>query len=94
MKITKEEILEFASKASLALSSDEVTEFTDDFDEIIALANNLKDVDTANAGDIQTAGTSNVLREDIVKPSMDKEDVLANAPEKKDGCFFVPAVME
>jgi len=35
-----------------------------------------------------------VLRDDVVKPSLRREDLLANAPEQEAGCFRVPAVLE
>jgi len=36
----------------------------------------------------------NVLREDVVKESYDREIILENAPSKEDGCFKVPKVVE
>ena len=36
----------------------------------------------------------NVLREDVVRPSIDRELALLNAPEKEDGYFKVPKVLE
>ena len=32
----------------------------------------------------------NVFREDEVKPSMERELILKNAPKQKEGCFLVP----
>ncbi|MGI6698389.1 MAG: Asp-tRNA(Asn)/Glu-tRNA(Gln) amidotransferase subunit GatC [Clostridia bacterium] len=36
---------------------------------------------------------SNVFREDLVEPSMDREKVLENAPDSLNGCFRVPRVI-
>lgn len=36
----------------------------------------------------------NVFREDKVKPSMERELILKNAPKQKDGCFLVPKTVE
>ncbi|HEY8532066.1 MAG TPA: Asp-tRNA(Asn)/Glu-tRNA(Gln) amidotransferase subunit GatC, partial [Limnochorda sp.] len=36
----------------------------------------------------------NVLRADEVRPSMPREQVLANAPEARDGFFRVPRILE
>ena len=36
----------------------------------------------------------NVFREDICEQSFDREDILKNAPEKSEGCFLVPKVVE
>ena len=36
----------------------------------------------------------NVLREDVSRPSFDRDKLLSNAPERADGCFKVPKVVE
>lgn len=36
----------------------------------------------------------NVLREDVPRPSLPREEVLAGAPQVEDGYFVVPAVIE
>jgi aspartyl-tRNA(Asn)/glutamyl-tRNA(Gln) amidotransferase subunit C len=36
----------------------------------------------------------NVMREDVVQPSLPRELALSNAPEKEDGYFKVPKVVE
>ena len=36
----------------------------------------------------------NVFREDVVANGDDRENMLANAPEKKDGCYKVPKTVE
>ena len=35
----------------------------------------------------------NVLREDVERPSLSREETLANAPEARDGCFVVPRIV-
>ena len=36
----------------------------------------------------------NVFREDVVKPSLPREEALQNAPLQEDGYFKVPKVLE
>jgi aspartyl-tRNA(Asn)/glutamyl-tRNA(Gln) amidotransferase subunit C len=36
----------------------------------------------------------NVFREDVVKPSLDRDLALSNAPEREDGYFKVPKILE
>lgn len=36
----------------------------------------------------------NVFREDAVRPSLPREEVLQNAPKARDGCFVVPRIVE
>ena len=37
---------------------------------------------------------TNILREDVIKPSLSRQEVLANAPASRDGCFVVPMILE
>ena len=41
----------------------------------------------------QTIELQNILREDVVQPSLAVEDALANAPERSGGHFVVPAIL-
>lgn len=36
----------------------------------------------------------NAFREDAIQPSLDREEVLAQAPEARDGYFVVPPTLE
>jgi aspartyl-tRNA(Asn)/glutamyl-tRNA(Gln) amidotransferase subunit C len=36
----------------------------------------------------------NVLRPDVLEPSLPREQVLANAPDPAKGCFRVPKILE
>jgi len=42
----------------------------------------------------QTIELENILREDIVKPSLPVEDVLANAPARQGDFIVVPAILD
>ena len=39
-------------------------------------------------------GLSNVYRPDVRRPSLDRDEVLRNAPESEDGYFVVPPALE
>ncbi len=41
----------------------------------------------------QTIELENILREDVVGPSLPREPVLGNAPERSDGFIVVPPVL-
>lgn len=47
-----------------------------------------------HAGSPHPLRLTNVYREDQVRPSLDREEVLEQAPESIDGYFAVPPVME
>ena len=95
MKITKEEILHVAKLARLNLSEEETEKLQSDMESIIEFANTLNELDTE--GVVPTAHArpmSNAFREDVIKESYDREEMLKNAPESEDGGFAVPKVVE
>lgn len=95
MKITKEDVSKIAGIAHLTLTEEEVQAFTGDLEKMVAFAEKLNELDTTDV-DTKIAEPTlfNVFRKDEIKPSMAKEDLLANAPQEKNGCFFVPQIVE
>lgn len=94
MKITKEEVLNVAEIAHLTLTDNEVEAFTKDLEKMVTFAKELDKLDTGKELETEEPTLYNVFRKDEVKPSMAKEELLANAPQEKDGCFFVPQIVE
>ncbi len=95
MKISKEEVLHVAKLARLKLSDSEAEALSADMESIIGFANKLNELDTD--GVVPTAHAipmSNAFREDVVKPSYDRDAMLANAPSAEDGGYTVPKVVE
>ncbi|MBE7021758.1 MAG: Asp-tRNA(Asn)/Glu-tRNA(Gln) amidotransferase subunit GatC [Ruminococcaceae bacterium] len=95
MKISKEEVLHVAKLARLKLSDAEAEALSKDMESIIGFANKLNELDTE--GIVPTAHAipmSNAFREDVVKPSYDREEMLKNAPSAEDGGYTVPKVVE
>ena len=92
--VTKEEIMKIAILSKLSVGDDEIDRLTEDMSEIISFAdtiNNVADVesDFDNINDL-----SNVLREDEVVPSLDREKILRNAKDSDEGCFMVKNIMK
>ena len=76
------------------ISDEEAEKFSEQFSSIIEYFNMLNEVDTDDvspASDI--ANAENVLREDVVKPSMSREEFLKNAPNSERGYVKVPTVL-
>ncbi len=95
MKISKEEVLHVAKLARLKLSEAEALTLAHDMESIIGFADKLNELDTE--GVVPTAHAipmSNAFREDVVKPSYDREAMLKNAPSAEDGGYTVPKVVE
>ncbi len=92
--VTKEEIMKIAILSKLSVGDDEIDQLTEDMSEIISFAdtiNNVADVesDFDNINDL-----SNVLRDDEVVPSLDREKILRNAKDSDEGCFMVKNIMK
>ena len=93
--MTREEVLKIAQTASLTIEDHEIEDFVKDLDKMIGFARQLEELDTTNVDLTQNDdGLYNVFRKDEVKPSMAKEELLANSPQSKNGCFFVPQIVE
>ena len=95
MKISKEEVLHVALLARLKLSDQEAETLAKDMENIIGFADKLNELDTE--GVVPTAHAipmSNAFREDVVKPSFDRDAMLRNAPSAEDGGYTVPKVVE
>lgn len=94
MAISKDDVLHVAKLARLTLSDDEVDLFTDQLDQILGHAGKIRELDTSGIEPTSHAlPVKNVFREDEIKPSLSKDDVLANAPEKESGYFKVPKIV-
>jgi aspartyl-tRNA(Asn)/glutamyl-tRNA(Gln) amidotransferase subunit C len=95
MKITREEVENVAMLARLELTGEEKDIFTGQMDAILAYVDKLNEVDTS--GVIPTAHAvpmENAFRDDEERPSIGVDSALVNAPERADGFFRVPKVIE
>lgn len=93
--MTRQEIIKLAEATSLNLDESEIEAFIKDLEKMIAFGKELEKVNTKEVDINKRQGSLyNVFRKDEVRPSMAKEELLANAPKQKDGCFFVPQIVE
>ncbi|MCH7577843.1 MAG: Asp-tRNA(Asn)/Glu-tRNA(Gln) amidotransferase subunit GatC [Chloroflexi bacterium] len=95
MPLTPEEVRYNARLARVGLSDDEVSRFQNQLSQILDYFERLQEVDTENVPPTaHTLAMHNVMRDDEPHPSIDKEEVLANAPQREDDLFRVRAVLE
>lgn len=83
--------------ARIALTPEEVDRFTGQLSVVLQAVERLKDVDTEKVSPTASVlPVSNVMREDTVRPSLSRDEALANAPKGgRDGEFFrVQQVLE
>lgn len=95
MKITIEQVEHVAHLARLSLTDEEKISMTKDMEMILEFADQINDyeVEDVNATS-HVIPINNVFREDIVRESMDRDELLANAPSTENGCYRVPKVIE
>lgn len=94
-KLTLDEVARVGFLARLELNDDEKRRLTHDLNDILGQFARLQELDTA---DVEPTSHSiplqNVLREDTARPSLPRDVATQNAPEKRDGNFIVPQIME
>jgi aspartyl-tRNA(Asn)/glutamyl-tRNA(Gln) amidotransferase subunit C len=94
MRLSRDEVEYVASLARLGLSDAEVTRMQEQLSSILDHIAALDRLDTAAIPPTaQVISLSNVMRADVVKDSLPREAVLANAPRQADGFFEVHAVL-
>ena len=94
MPVTLKDVEYVANLAKLELSLEEKRRFQKEPDNITKYVDQLNELDSQNVPlTSHVVSLQNVLREDQVLPSLSQDEVLANAPEKKDGFFKVPKVI-
>ncbi|WP_448875141.1 Asp-tRNA(Asn)/Glu-tRNA(Gln) amidotransferase subunit GatC [Desulfobulbus propionicus] len=94
MKITREEVQHVARLARLELSEAEVDRMTGQLDAILSYVAKLDQLDTSGVPvTTHTQAVVNAFREDEVRPSLDRELVLKNAPDHNGEAFVVPRVI-
>jgi aspartyl-tRNA(Asn)/glutamyl-tRNA(Gln) amidotransferase subunit C len=95
MAITIEEVRKIAFLARLKLSSEEEKRYTEQLSAILDYAARLQEVDTSKIPPTATVlPLRSPLREDKVRPSTPREEILANAASRKEGMFQVPPVLD
>ena len=95
MKISEQDIKTVASLSRLRIRDEEAEDVLFQLNKILTYVENLQSLDTSNIEPTTNAlPMQNVFRDDKVKPSLDRELALSNAPLKDDGYFKVPRVLE
>ncbi|NNN18834.1 MAG: Asp-tRNA(Asn)/Glu-tRNA(Gln) amidotransferase subunit GatC [Acidimicrobiaceae bacterium] len=92
--ISRKEVIHVANLARLSLSEEEELTYTGQLAAILDHARDIMALDTA--GLMPTAHPlelTNVFRPDVEMPSLDREEVLSQAPASEDGRFLVPRIL-
>ena len=94
-KIDEAQVRHVAKLSRLDLNDDEVARFSTDLSAIVEYIEKLNELDTDSVEPLaHCLPIHNVFREDKIKPSLDNEAALANAPQRHNEYFKVPKVLD
>ncbi len=95
MALSREEVQHIATLARVGLSEEDIARFREHLSEILDYFQRLRQVNTDNVPPTaHTLTLHNVMRDDQPGASYEKEDVLANAPQRENDFFAVRAILE
>lgn len=93
-QITREEVQHLAHLARLQLTEEEIAHYAD---QLSAIVDAVARVSEVAAEEIPPTShpipVTNVFREDVAKPGLDRADVAAAAPSWEDDRFRVPRIL-
>lgn len=93
-RITADDVRHVARLARLEVTDAEVDLFAEQLGAVLDHARDVEALDTE--GVLPTAHplpVKNALRDDVVAPSLDRDEVLAQAPAAENGRFRVPRIL-
>ena len=88
--VTEKDVEHIAELADIGINTGELGTFTNQFNAILDYFDVLDQVkgDTTFTRDL-----TNIMREDVIEPSLPRDEVLKNAPAQEDGFIKAPRVM-
>lgn len=95
-EVTKKDVEDIAQLARLVLSDAEISKYQKELSNILRYIDTINEVNTENVEPTaQVTGLSDVVRKDEKVPSkLTRDEILSNAPEKKDGYIKVKSVLK
>ena len=94
MPITRAEVEKVSLLARLVFSNEELDQMTSQMGEVLGYIELLSELDTTHVEPMAHAlDFFNAFRDDVARPSLDREAALANAPNRDQECYLVPAVL-
>ena len=87
---TEQEVNHIAELADVGITTGDLAPFTPQFNAILEY---IAVLDRVSGDTAVTCDRYNVMREDLVEPSLPQEEVLRNAAAQEDGFIKAPRVM-
>lgn len=92
--ISKQDVAHVARLARLALSDEELEQFTV---QLASVLRHAADIEALDIGGVPPTAhpfpLANVFRDDVPRPCLDREEVLAQAPDVEDDRFRIPRIL-
>lgn len=92
--LNTEEIKKLAKLARIQLTEEELEKFATQLSSVLDYVEELKNVNTDGLLEVdQVTGLVNVQRPDVPVIATNKEEILSQAPDTKDGYYKVKAIL-
>ena len=94
-KLTAHDVAQVAALARLELSTEEQEKLESHLNDILEQFARLQELDTQGVEPTsRSSSVRNVFRDDAVVASLPRDAATRNAPEKRDGNFIVPQIVD
>ena len=94
MKMDSQKVLGIAALARLDISQDQARVLAVQMDDILGYMDKLNELDTTSVEPMYTPVEHvSVLRADVVRSELSREEILRNAPENNGEYFVVPRIV-
>ena len=95
MTLSLEEVEHIAELARLSLTDEEKARFREQLSAILDYAARLQALDTDGVPPMATVlPFDTILRDDVIRPGLDRDDLLVESDDTKDGMFRVEIVLD
>lgn len=92
--ISEQEVKKVAEMARIALTDEEAAKFQKDLSSVLDYVVALQEVNTDGLEIVSSVtDLENVHRNDVAQPVEYQEDIMANAPERKDRYYQVKSIL-
>jgi aspartyl-tRNA(Asn)/glutamyl-tRNA(Gln) amidotransferase subunit C len=93
-RLSPSQVAHVARLARLELTDEELARYTE---QLASMLDHFRDIDALHLDDVvpmtQPLPLQNVFRDDVVGPTLDRDEVLAAAPAAEAGRFRVPPIL-
>ena len=93
--MTKINIHHVATLANLPIPEEKLLLLEKQLEQTVEHVQRLNELDTSKVDETSDiTGLRNIMREDVVEPSLSQEEALSNAKHTHNGLFVVPVILE